>query len=282
LTISVTDALGQTGTDPVTLVVGVGPIVIVQTASTSSVVAGAPVTYTITITNTASTAYRGVTVTDPLTGVLDDAVYNANATATSGTVSYLAATIGWTGNLAAGGSVTISYSVTTNNPDNGNQLLSNTVASPTLGTNCPAGSTDSRCATSTTVTPVSITMSGLTSSFTLTGAPNTTVSANSAVQMSVTTNSTTGYLLSVQAASGSLSSVQPGNTSTIPIGDLSVRATGTSPFQPLSATSAVLLHQQSGASAPGGDPISSDYQAQIPFVPPSTYSTTLNYIASSQ
>jgi hypothetical protein len=282
VTISATDFLGQTGSDAVTFVVGVGPLVIAQTASTASVVAGAPVTYTTTITNTASTAYSGVSISEPLTGVLDDAVYNANATATSGTVSYLAATVGWTGNLSAGGSVTITYSVTTSNPDNGNQLLSNTVTSTTLGTNCAAGSTDSRCATSTTVTPVSITMSGLTSSFTLTGAPNTTATANGAVQMSVTTNGTAGYQLSVQAASGSLTSSQPGNTSTIPIGDLRVRAAGTSTFQPLSATTPVLLHQQSGPSAPGGDPLSNDYQVQVPFVPPSTYSTTLNYIASSQ
>jgi uncharacterized repeat protein (TIGR01451 family) len=282
LTITATDSYGQTGSDAITVVIGVGPLVIAETASAGSVLAGGTVTYTITITNTSSGTYNGVTFTDPLTGVLDDAVYNANATATSGNVSYLASTLSWTGNLSAGAVATMKYSVTTANPDNGDMILSDTVTSTTLGTNCAVGSTDTRCATTTTVTPVSITLTGTTSSFTLTGAPNSTITANGAVQMTVATNDTAGYQVSVQAAGGTLTSTQPDNTATIPISRLSVRATGTSPFQTLSATSAVLLHQQSGPSAPGGDLLSNDYQVQVPFVPPGTYSTTLNYIASSQ
>jgi large repetitive protein len=280
--ISATDADGQTGTLAVTIVIGVGPIVIAQSASPVPVVAGAAEAYTVTITNTATSTYTGVTLSDPLSGILDDATYSNNATATSGTVSYSASTVGWSGNLASGASATISFTVITNNPDTGDHILENTVTSATPGTNCAIGSTDSRCVTATTVTPVSITLSGVTSSFTLSGPPNSTVSANGAVQMTVATNDTAGYIVSVEAASSTLTTTLSGDTSTIPIGQLSVRATGTTAFSPLSSTTAVVVHQQSGPSAVGGDQISNDYRVQVPNVPPATYSTTLDYIASSQ
>ncbi|MDQ1398789.1 MAG: hypothetical protein QOK20_721, partial [Acidimicrobiaceae bacterium] len=41
-------------------------------------------------------------------------------------------------------------------------------------------------------------------------------------------------------------------------------------------------HQQNAASAPLGDAVSNDYQVQIPFVAPDTYSATLEYIVSAQ
>ena len=52
------------------------------------------------MTNSGQTAYTGATFTDPLTGVLANAVYNANAAATAGTVSYTSPNLTWTGNLA--------------------------------------------------------------------------------------------------------------------------------------------------------------------------------------
>ena len=75
--------------------------------------------YTITVTNSGQTPYTGATFTDPLTGVLANAVYNANAAATAGTVSYASPILTWTGNLAVGATATITYSVTVNNPDTG-------------------------------------------------------------------------------------------------------------------------------------------------------------------
>ena len=48
---------------------------------------GQTVTFTVTVTDTGQTAYTGATVTDTL-NLLDDATYNNNAAATSGTVSY--------------------------------------------------------------------------------------------------------------------------------------------------------------------------------------------------
>ena len=53
--------------------------------------------------------------------MLDDAAYNANATATAGTVSFTSPNLTWTGDLAAGATATITFSVTVKNPDTGNK-----------------------------------------------------------------------------------------------------------------------------------------------------------------
>ena len=155
-TASVVDANGKTATKVTSIVISAGPLVIVKSANVSTSVAGGIVLYTVTVTNTAATAFTGVSVADPLTGVLDDAVYNANASATSGTVSYAAPTISWTGTIPANSAVTITYSVTVATPDVGNQVLANTVTSTTLGTNCASGSVDTRCAATVTVAGLTI------------------------------------------------------------------------------------------------------------------------------
>ena len=43
----------------------------------------------------------------------------------------------WTGDLTAGASATVTYSVTVNDPDTGNRTLANTVRSASPGNNCP-------------------------------------------------------------------------------------------------------------------------------------------------
>ena len=86
-TVKVTDSFGLTATQSLSLTVAVGPLVIDATANASTVAQGATLGYTITITNTAASAYSGVTFSVPLSDVLDDAVYNGDAAATSGTVS---------------------------------------------------------------------------------------------------------------------------------------------------------------------------------------------------
>ena len=65
-----------------------------------------------------------------------------------------------------------------------------------------ATGTSAASAQSTAVTPyaTAISMSGLSPSFTLTGPPNSTVSQNGAVTMTVTSNS--GYSVTVQARQG--------------------------------------------------------------------------------
>ena len=56
----------------------------------STVAQGGTLGYTITVTNTAASAYSGVTFSAPLSNVLADAVYNNNAAATAGTVDGVA------------------------------------------------------------------------------------------------------------------------------------------------------------------------------------------------
>jgi len=100
----------------------------------SSVAPGDVVTYTLTVTNTGTADLAGLAITDDLSGVLDDALYNNDAAATIGTVSYSEPELGWSGDLLVGESAAISYSVTVDDPITGDGVLTNTVVgSP----NCP-------------------------------------------------------------------------------------------------------------------------------------------------
>jgi uncharacterized repeat protein (TIGR01451 family) len=118
------------------------------TALTSSTAPGDTVHYTITIANTGQTADGGATLTDSLTGVLDDATYNNDAAATTGTVSFATPDLTWTGDLSVGTTVTITYSVSAKDPATGNLNLANTVSSAAPGSNCLPGSTDPQCSSS--------------------------------------------------------------------------------------------------------------------------------------
>jgi large repetitive protein len=115
--------------------------------------------YTITVADTGQTPYTAATVTDDLTGVLDNAAYNHNAATGTGTVSYASPTLTWTGDLTPGATATITYTVTVNNPDTGSGALSNTVASTATGSTCPAGSSSPGCSVTVAVVagPLSIT-----------------------------------------------------------------------------------------------------------------------------
>ncbi|MCW2495751.1 putative Ig domain-containing protein [Jatrophihabitans sp.] len=272
-----------TGSDPrcrSTVAVLVPALVVTKTADTAGVVAGGTVHYTLTATNAGQADYPAVTLTDALTGVLDDGEYHGDATATRGLVSYSAGTLSWAGALAVDESVTVNYSIAVDPVDAGDGELSNRVISTAVGSTCTAGSTDPACVTLTAVAARSITLSGLTSSVTLSGLPGSTVSAEDAVTMTVTTNSPGGYQVSIQAASGALSGTD-GNPETIPIGRLGVRESGSTAFTPLSTTP-FLLHDQHTASTPNGDAVGSDFQVRIPFVAGDLYSATLDYIASTQ
>lgn len=126
-------------------------LTITKTADASNIAPGGTVHYTIAVADTGQTPYTGATITDPLTGVLDDATYNNNASASAGTVLFSTPNLTWTGDLGIGQTVTITYSVTVHNPDTGDLMLANTVSSPAPGSNCPSGSTDSRCSTTVAV-----------------------------------------------------------------------------------------------------------------------------------
>ncbi|BAJ30373.1 MULTISPECIES: DUF11 domain-containing protein [Kitasatospora] len=135
---------------------GVAELAITKTSDAEHPVkAGDKVTYTVTIGNDGAAAYPGAVVTDDLSGDLDDAAYGGDAQASSGTVSYAAPVLSWSGDVPAGGSVTVTYSVTVNSPDGGDHELKNAVVGPD-GSNCPAGSTDPRCSTADEVAQLAI------------------------------------------------------------------------------------------------------------------------------
>jgi NADPH-dependent ferric siderophore reductase len=120
-----------------------------------------------------------------------------------------------------------------------------------------------------------ISLSGLTTSFTLTGPAGTRAEQTGAVTMTVTTNSPDGYQVTVQPATQDLTA--PDTADVIPMSDLTVRQTGEAAFQSLAVP--VLIHDQSGPSAPDGDLISTDFAIDMPFVQVATYTGTVDYIA---
>jgi hypothetical protein len=126
-----------------------------------------------------------------------------------------------------------------------------------------------------------ISLTGLTPDFTLSGLPGATVTGLGAVTFTVQTNNLAGYAVTVQSQTATLVAGAAGNTDSIPIGALSVSEGGAAAYAPLSNTSAVTVHSQTGRSAEGGDELVNDYQAVIPFVNEDTYSVVLNYIATT-
>jgi len=126
---------------------------VTKTASTATARPGDVVTYTIKITNTGDLAYTTsapASFSDNLSAVLDDATYNNDAT---GGATYSAPTLSWSGPLAVGQTVTITYSVTVKNPLSGDNQMDNTVVTPpSSGGTCPVGSTDPACTASVHVT----------------------------------------------------------------------------------------------------------------------------------
>jgi uncharacterized repeat protein (TIGR01451 family) len=79
---------------------------LVKTSEPESAKPGDEVKYTVTITNTGKTVHSGITVTDDLSGVLDDATWVGTSAGT-----FTSPKLTWTGDLAVGESVTITYSV---------------------------------------------------------------------------------------------------------------------------------------------------------------------------
>ena len=140
---------GAVTLDTNTIAIPIPGLTISITGSTSSTAPGDTVNYTITIVDTGNTAYSGATVTDSLADVIDDATYGHNAAAVGGgTVSFASPDLTWTGNLSPGQTVTVTYSVSVNDPETGNLTLANTVGSADPGSNCLSGSTDPRCSSS--------------------------------------------------------------------------------------------------------------------------------------
>jgi uncharacterized repeat protein (TIGR01451 family) len=264
-----------------TVAVRVPALSVSKTADSAVVVAGGVLRYTIQATNTGEADYAQAALTDDLSGVLANAAYNGDVTSTLGGVSLSGSTLAWSGPLARGATVVISYSVTADLDASDTAILVNSVSSPSIGSTCIAGATTAPCAVSVPVAARTISITGLTDDITLTGLPNTTVTSNGAVTMTVTTNSTGGYVVSVRSSTDELTSADPLNTDVIPIEDLAVRGTGDTSFVPLSPDP-IVVEDRDSATSPAGDAVSNDYRVDIPFVDGDTYTGTLDYIVSTQ
>lgn len=128
----------------------IGSLRVEKSTDATAVLPGDVVEYSITVTNTGQVDYtdaQPASFTDDLSQVLDDAAYDGNAVSTSGAgVSYDEPTLTWAGPLAVGDTVTVTYSVTVNDPATGDQTLENAVVTPPgIGGNCEPGSTDPAC-----------------------------------------------------------------------------------------------------------------------------------------
>ncbi|MEN0085507.1 MAG: hypothetical protein AAGC66_12160 [Leifsonia sp.] len=132
-------------------------LAITKTPSPPSARPGDTVTYTITVRNTGTQAYDNASFTDDLSDVLQDATYNNDQSASTGTVSYASPNLSWSGPLAAGATATITYSAKVRNPDTGDHRMINTVVSPTTGSNCASGSSDADCTANVPVSDLTVT-----------------------------------------------------------------------------------------------------------------------------
>jgi uncharacterized repeat protein (TIGR01451 family) len=111
---------------------------VAKASSATSAVPGDVITYTITVTNTGNAAFTAANpaaFTDDLSGVLDDATYNGDAT---NGASYTAPKLAWALAIPVGGTLTVTYSVTVNSPDAGDHELRNAVVPEAGGTCDPA------------------------------------------------------------------------------------------------------------------------------------------------
>uniref|UniRef100_A0AAU2VP91 DUF11 domain-containing protein n=1 Tax=Streptomyces sp. NBC_00008 TaxID=2903610 RepID=A0AAU2VP91_9ACTN len=124
-----------------------------KSATPTSAEPGDTVTYTVTAANRGETTLSPAHLTDDLSGVLDDAAVTAGPTATTGTATVTGNTLDWSGELAPGGTATITYTVTVDDPDTGDAVLDNAVTSDTPGARCATeGATELPCTTEVPVT----------------------------------------------------------------------------------------------------------------------------------
>lgn len=101
----------------------------------ATVSTGDTITYTVTVASDGTGDYTALTpavVADDLSAVLDDAVYNDDASASDGALAYAEPILTWSGPLTAGDSTSFSYSVVVSNE--GDHELRNTASAVCSGT----------------------------------------------------------------------------------------------------------------------------------------------------
>lgn len=111
------------------------------------VAAGQDVTYAIQVTNVSGGPLVGVTVTDDLSGVLDDATLTGGPTVTGpGSASIAGGVLTWTGDLPDAATATVTYTVTVGGADElGDGVMGNVATAP--DSTCEAPATDPACGT---------------------------------------------------------------------------------------------------------------------------------------
>jgi len=116
---------------------------------TSNAMPGDVLNYQITISNSGNADANDVPVSDDISAVLAHATYNGDC---SNGCSFASDTLTWTIDVAAGGSVTLTFSVTLDDTfPTGTTDLPNVVVVTGPGSNCLEGSGDADCDTVTTV-----------------------------------------------------------------------------------------------------------------------------------
>jgi hypothetical protein len=119
--------------------VPVPDVVISKSASPHVVHPGEKIHYKITVTNRGGVGEPSAGFKDDLSDVLNDAHYDHDVHTSAGSASFSNPDLTWKGALAAGESVTISYSVTVDDPARGNKELRNVVAGDGVEMSCQDG-----------------------------------------------------------------------------------------------------------------------------------------------
>ena len=170
---------------------------VTKAASASTVEPGGTITYTVTVENTGAVDYTAAdpaSFTDDLSAVLDDAVYNGDA---DNGATYAAPTLSWSGALAAGDTITITYSVTVNSPNTGDNEITNAVVPTGTGGSCdPAG----ECSTTTDVRSYTVSKTASATSIQLGGTLTYTVTVTNTGAVDYTTAAPASFTDDLSAA----------------------------------------------------------------------------------
>ncbi|WP_031012292.1 DUF11 domain-containing protein [Streptomyces sp. NRRL F-5727] len=164
---------------------------VTKTAHPRTVRPGDTLTYTITAKNTSGLDHPNASFADDLTDTLDDADYAGDAQADLGKLTYEKRRIGWSGDIPAGKTATVTYSVKVKDPVTGDGKLRNAVEVASPRSNCGAGSEDPACAVAPVVETPSPSPSPSSSSPTPTPTPTPTVDPTTATPTPSTPDPTT-------------------------------------------------------------------------------------------